>query len=56
MNENFTECGFRCIQFKSLLDGRWVDVRYSFGLFPTEAARKMAELKKRNPHMEYRLH
>jgi hypothetical protein len=56
MNEYFPETGFRSIQFKSKVDGRWVEVRSSFGLFPTEAARKMEELQVRNPHMEYRLH
>jgi hypothetical protein len=56
MSEYFPECGFRSIQFKSKLDGRWVEVRGTFGLFPTEASEKMGELQERNPHMEYRLH
>jgi hypothetical protein len=56
MNENFQECGFRSIQFKSKLDGRWIEVRGTFGLFPTEASGKMGELQERNPHMEYRIH
>jgi hypothetical protein len=57
MNENFTECGFRSIQFKSkVLPDTWVEVRGSFGLFPSEAERKMEKLRERNPHMEYRLH
>lgn len=56
MNEYFPECGFRSIEFKSkLFPDMWVRVRGTFGLFPTEAARRMAELQERNPHMEYRL-
>jgi hypothetical protein len=56
MAEIFTETGFRSIEFKSKFDGRWFEVRGTFGLFPSEAARKMGELQERNPQVEYRLH
>ena len=56
MNEYFPETGFRSIEFKSKFDGGWYQVRGTFGLFPNEAARKMAELQRVHPTMEYRLH
>ena len=55
MNEYFPDCGFRSIEFKGKFDGRWYQVRGTFGLFPTEAGRKMAELQEKNPTVEYRL-
>jgi hypothetical protein len=56
MNEYFPECGFRSIEFKSKFDGCWYQVRGTFGLFPTEAERKMEELQWVHPTVEYRLH
>jgi hypothetical protein len=44
------------IEFKSKFDGRWYQVRGTFGLFPLEAGRKMAELQEKHPTVEYRLH
>lgn len=55
MAEYFPDTGAAQVQFKSLVSGNWLPIRTADLLFPTEAKRRMAELKAANPHMEYRI-
>jgi hypothetical protein len=43
------------IEFRSILDGRWLRVRSAFVLFLSEADARIAELRRDNPDMEYRI-
>jgi hypothetical protein len=56
MAEYFPDTGFVWVEFKSRVSGDWFRIRDTFGLFPTEAQRRMEELKARHPDVEYRLH